>query len=45
MIYELPISKRPELFENMVFDLANYLFNTKNFSIIKEKDKNMKPRT
>ncbi len=32
MIYELPKPKSPELFENMICDLVNYLFNTTSFS-------------
>lgn len=33
MIYELPFPKSPEVFENLVCDLSNFLFKTTSFSL------------
>ncbi len=40
MIYQLPIPKSPELFENITCDLLNALYNTTSFSIYGRRGQN-----
>ena len=42
MIYELPIPKSPEVFENLVSDLANSLYKTTSFNLYGRKGQNQK---
>lgn len=42
MVYELPIPKSPELFENLVSDIANSLYHTTSFCLYGRKGQNQK---
>lgn len=42
MIYELPIPKSPEIFENLVCDLANSLYNSTSFNLYGRKGQSQK---
>lgn len=42
MIYELPKPKSPEIFENIICDLANNLYKTSSFSLYGRKGQNQK---
>ena len=42
MIYELPIPKSPEIFENLICDLANSLYNSTSFNLYGRKGQSQK---
>ncbi|PIF05306.1 MAG: hypothetical protein CSA36_07590 [Draconibacterium sp.] len=42
MVYQLPIPKSPEVFENIVCDLINQIYKTSNFSLYGRKGQNQK---
>ncbi len=42
MIYQLPIPKSPEIFENLICDLLNQTYKTSNFSLYGRKGQNQR---